>query len=102
MAFVGAGRFADAATVIAKFELGAPAGRAGVSNEVMTAEVGLPASRAVIAFAEDRYDDVVETLAPIRRHAADASEARTPNATCSSARCWSRRCGRDATSSPPN
>jgi hypothetical protein len=34
----------------------------------MTAEVGLPASRAIVAFAEDRHDDVVETLAPIRRH----------------------------------
>jgi tetratricopeptide (TPR) repeat protein len=68
MAFVGAGRFADASAVIAKLEAGAPAGRAGASNEVMTAEVGLPASRAVIAFAHDRHDDVVEMLAPIRRH----------------------------------
>jgi tetratricopeptide (TPR) repeat protein len=67
MAFVGAGRFADASAVIAKLEAGPPAGRAGVSNELMTAEVGLPASRAVVAFAEDRHDDVVDMLAPIRR-----------------------------------
>ncbi len=67
MAFVGAGRFADASTVIAKLEAGAPAGRTGVSNEVMTAEVGLPASRAIAAFAQDRHDDVVDLLAPVRR-----------------------------------
>jgi hypothetical protein len=67
MAFVGAGRFADASTVIAKLERGAPAGRTGVSNEVMTAEVGLPASRAIVAFAQERHDDVVDLLAPVRR-----------------------------------
>jgi hypothetical protein len=33
----------------------------------MTAEIGLPACRAVVAFAEDRHDDVVDTLMPIRR-----------------------------------
>jgi hypothetical protein len=33
----------------------------------MTAEVGRPACRAVIAFAEGRYDDVIGDLAPIRR-----------------------------------
>ena len=34
---------------------------------MMTSEVGLPACRAVVAWAEERYDDVVETLLPIRR-----------------------------------
>jgi hypothetical protein len=68
MAFVGAGRSDDAAAVIAKLEAAAPEGRTGDSNEMMTAEVGLPASRAIVAFADDRHDDVVETLAPIRRH----------------------------------
>ena len=33
---------------------------------MMTAEVGLPASTAVIAFTEGRYDDAVDTLLPIR------------------------------------
>jgi hypothetical protein len=67
MAFVGAGRFVDAAAVIAKLEAGAPAGRTGESNEMMTAEVGLPASRAVVAFAQGHHDEVIDQLAPIRR-----------------------------------
>ena len=66
MAFAGAGRFDDAAAVIAKLEAGA-ANRTAASNAMMTSEVGLPATCAVVAFAEDRHDDVVETLAPIRR-----------------------------------
>ena len=66
MAFAGAGRFDDAAAVIAKLEA-AVRRRTASSNAMMTAEVGLPAARAVLAFAEDRHDDVVETLAPIRR-----------------------------------
>ena len=33
----------------------------------MTAEVGLPACWAVVAFAEGRHDDVVDGLMPIRR-----------------------------------
>jgi hypothetical protein len=34
---------------------------------MMTADIGLPASRAVLAFAEDRHDDVLAHLLPIRR-----------------------------------
>ena len=33
----------------------------------MTAEIGLPACRAVLAFVEDRHDDVISELMPIRR-----------------------------------
>ncbi len=33
----------------------------------MTAEIGLPSSRAVLAFAERRDDDVLAELLPIRR-----------------------------------
>ena len=33
----------------------------------MTAEIGLPACRAVLAFVEDRHDDVITELMPIRR-----------------------------------
>ena len=36
------------------------------SNARFTAEVGLPACRAVVAFVEDRHDDVVSELLPIR------------------------------------
>jgi hypothetical protein len=32
----------------------------------MTAEIGVPASRAIVAFTEGRYDDVVDELLPIR------------------------------------
>ena len=40
--------------------------RAVPSNVMMTAEVGLPASPAAIAFTEGRYADVVAQLLPIR------------------------------------
>jgi hypothetical protein len=64
MAFVGADRLGDARAVVESLERTA-AGPAG-SNQWMTAEVGLPASRAVVAFGEERYDDVVDALVPIR------------------------------------
>jgi hypothetical protein len=67
MAFAGAGRFDDATAVVAKLDAAGPEGTAA-SNTTMTAAVGLPATRAVLAFAQDRHDDVVETLAPIRRN----------------------------------
>jgi hypothetical protein len=67
MAFAGAERLNDATAVLAKLEADVAAARP-VSNTVMTAEIGLPATRAIVAFAEDRHDDVVETLAPIRRN----------------------------------
>ena len=37
------------------------------TNARMTAEIGLPACRAVVAFAEDRHADVIADLMPIRR-----------------------------------
>ena len=33
----------------------------------MTGEIGLPASRAALAFVEQRYVDVIDALMPIRR-----------------------------------
>jgi hypothetical protein len=39
----------------------------GGSNARMTAEIGLPACRAVLAFIEDRHNDVIVELMPIRR-----------------------------------
>jgi hypothetical protein len=66
MAFAGAGRLGDVKAVIAK--LAADVGGAGTpTNARMTADIGLPATRAVLAYAEGRHDDVVDTLAPIRR-----------------------------------
>jgi hypothetical protein len=66
MAFAGAGRLDDVKAVIAKLEtdVGDDDTR---TNARMTAAVGLPATKAVLAYAEDRHDDVVDTLAPIRR-----------------------------------
>lgn len=66
MAFVGAGRLDDATAVVDRLaaDLDAPAWR---SNHRMTADVGLPASRALVAFGEGRYGDAVDTLWPIRR-----------------------------------
>ena len=39
----------------------------GGSNARMMAEIGLPASRAILAFIEDRHADVIDALMPIRR-----------------------------------
>jgi tetratricopeptide (TPR) repeat protein len=66
MAFAGAGRLDVVKAVIAKLEtdVGDDDTR---TNARMTKAVGLPATKAVLAFAEDRHDDVVDTLAPIRR-----------------------------------
>lgn len=66
MAFAGAGRRADVGAVVAKLRRQVDVGGNG-SNVAMTAEVGLPATLAVQAFVDGRYDDVISTLAPIRR-----------------------------------
>jgi len=67
MALAGAGRLGDARAVIARLErYVAESHRAPGTNVAMTADAGLPASRAVLAFVEDRHDDVVAELLPIR------------------------------------
>jgi hypothetical protein len=72
LAFAGAGRFDDARAVVARLEsyvASAAAATAAVgagSNVAMTAEVGLPACRAVLAFAEGRDADVIDELLPVR------------------------------------
>ncbi|MFT3855205.1 MAG: tetratricopeptide repeat protein [Ilumatobacteraceae bacterium] len=65
MAGAGAGRLDQAGAIVDR--LGAWLPEATGSNAAMTAEIGLPACRAVVAFAEDRHDDVVAELLPIRR-----------------------------------
>jgi tetratricopeptide (TPR) repeat protein len=67
MAFAGAGRLDDARALVRRLEswLASPPAT-GPTNVLMTADVGLPASRAVLAFAEDRHDDVLAELLPIR------------------------------------
>src|SRR5262249_56603097 len=67
VALCGAGRIEDARKVIARMERFVAGGTAGFgTNRGMTAEIGLPVSRAVVAFTEQRYDDVVDRLLPIR------------------------------------
>ncbi len=65
MAAAGADRLDDAGAIVDR--LGAWLPGATGSNAAMTAEIGLPACRAVIAFVEDRHEDVVAELLPIRR-----------------------------------
>jgi hypothetical protein len=64
MAFAGAARRGDGHAVIDR--LTKYIDRAHGTNASMTAEVGLPACRAVVAFSEGRYDDVMAELTPIR------------------------------------
>jgi hypothetical protein len=65
VALAGAGRLDEARSLVARLEAWVATGRG--ANVRMTADVGLPASRAIVAFAEGRDDDVVAELAPIRR-----------------------------------
>lgn len=55
MAFAGAGLIAEARSVIDRLETYVATATAATSNVRMTAEVGLPASRAVLAFTEGRH-----------------------------------------------
>ncbi|MFN0092160.1 MAG: tetratricopeptide repeat protein, partial [Acidimicrobiales bacterium] len=67
MAFAGAGRLDDAEAVLARLAAESTAAAGRPTNARMTAEIGLAACRAALAFVEGRYDDVVAGLAPIRR-----------------------------------
>ena len=65
MAFAGADRLADIVSLINDRERWLDG--VGGSNARMTAEIGLPACRAMLAFVEGRHGDVVDELMPIRR-----------------------------------
>ena len=65
MALVGADRLPDARAVVHRLAAYVAAA-APSSNARMTAEAGLPASRAVVAYAEGRHADVVAELLPVR------------------------------------
>jgi tetratricopeptide (TPR) repeat protein len=68
VALCGAGRVDDARAVVERLEryVAANPVQAG-TNRAMTAEVGVPVARAVVAFTDGRHDDVVAELLPIRR-----------------------------------
>jgi len=65
MALVGADRLREAHDVIAALDRWLDT--ASGTNARMTAEIGLPACRAVVAFGEQRDGDVIAELLPIRR-----------------------------------
>ncbi len=65
MAFAGADRGDDVRNLIRDRERWLDG--VGGSNARMMTEIGLPTCRAVLAFAEGRYDDVIDELMPIRR-----------------------------------
>lgn len=67
LAYVAAGRLDAATAMVRRLERGAAGGNGRRSNDMMTADVGLPACRALLAFGEERYADVVEELWPRRR-----------------------------------
>ncbi|MEU0571323.1 tetratricopeptide repeat protein [Nonomuraea sp. NPDC005983] len=66
MSYVGAGRFQDAEELIRGREAYLAEPRPGVTNQAMTARVGLPVCRALVAFGKADYDAVVDLLYPIR------------------------------------
>lgn len=63
MAFVADGRLQQARGIVAELER--RAGEDG-SNAEMSREVGLPLARAILAFGESRYEEVVSALYPLR------------------------------------
>ncbi|MFG2827480.1 tetratricopeptide repeat protein [Streptomyces sp. NPDC048434] len=65
MAYVGAGRFAQARRLVQDRENWVAA-ESGVSNHAMTAEVGLPVCRALIAYGQQEYGRAVDQLLPVR------------------------------------
>jgi tetratricopeptide (TPR) repeat protein len=70
MTYVGADAMADAEKLIADRIAYLDGGAAPISNRRFTEMIGLPSCRALLAFGQDRYDDVIEQLWPIRRQLA--------------------------------
>ncbi|REE97873.1 tetratricopeptide repeat protein [Thermomonospora umbrina] len=66
MSFAGSGRLAEADRLIADRETYVAADRPGVTNHAMTARIGLPVCRALVAFVRGEHDAVVDLLYPIR------------------------------------
>jgi tetratricopeptide (TPR) repeat protein len=68
IALCGAGRINDAQAIVGRLEryVATKPVQPG-TNRAMSAEVGVPVSRAVVAFTEGRHEDVVGELLPIRR-----------------------------------
>jgi tetratricopeptide (TPR) repeat protein len=69
MAFAGAGRDDLARQLLAVMERTATLPN---DNGTMTRNVGLPVARAILAYAQGRYEEAVELLLPVRASAARA------------------------------
>lgn len=68
MAFVGAGRQAQAEQRLARIESDLREGDPGHANHRMTAGAGLAAARALVAWGRGDYATVVAALAPVRHN----------------------------------
>lgn len=66
MAYLGAGRVAEAEQLVRDRVLWLATPHPGVANHTMTEEIGAPVGHALIAFAKGRYDQTVDLLMPIR------------------------------------
>ena len=68
MAFVGAGDVARAERLVSDRERWLAERHPGVTNYGMTARIGLPVCRAIVAFGKGAYREAVEQLMPIRHN----------------------------------
>ncbi|WP_344562597.1 tetratricopeptide repeat protein [Streptomyces axinellae] len=66
MAYLGAGRLREAEALVHERAEWAARPRPGVTNHAMTGQIGLPVCRALVAFAQERYEDTVDLLLPLR------------------------------------
>jgi tetratricopeptide (TPR) repeat protein len=66
MSYVGSGQVALAEKLIAGRERWVAEPHPGVSNHEMTADVGIPVCKAIVAFGKGEYGRTVELLYPIR------------------------------------
>ncbi|GAA3194239.1 tetratricopeptide repeat protein [Actinocorallia longicatena] len=66
MAYLGAGRISAASDLIEARSRWLAEPHPGVGNHAMTADIGLPVARALLAYASGEYASVIALLAPIR------------------------------------
>jgi hypothetical protein len=66
MCYTGAGAF-DAAEELLRSREAYAAERGGADNVGVTADIGLPVCRAIVAYGRGRYKEVLDLLMPIRR-----------------------------------
>ncbi|HSA53700.1 MAG TPA: tetratricopeptide repeat protein [Yinghuangia sp.] len=66
MAYLGAGRLADAEALVRDRKAWLNTPHPGVANHAMTHEIGVPVCRALIAFTQGHYDQTVDLLLPLR------------------------------------